>query len=369
MSTPNTPKLDLLRIQDTWQFGDEAFNRFIDDADNKLVGVSHLSSKVHWQLWESGHAYVTNDVVRWENMKTHQYAKCISSGNSSSTMPTNNVTGSIVTDGGVTWQVVSLSETDAYSGTIKIWLSGQYYTRGDAVRYGSSLYRCTVSHEADSWTNDYMYWQEIFASIRLWQNNIYYFENDSVIYNNLIYKCNTAHVSAATFTPSEESNWDLVADTGGAKEWQTEVEYRQDQLVTYKGILYKSNNKHTSAADFETDIANWNMVFTSISQWQTDTYYPLNIIIYYNNTLYRCINAHTSGLTTIYDDGSYWTLFHNIISTWAADTYYFAGQIVTYNNALYRCNLAHTSSSTFDITKWDLLLNVATTAQVNALFI
>ena len=43
-SGTNTPILDLLRIQESWQFGDEAFNKFIDDADAKLVGIAHCST-------------------------------------------------------------------------------------------------------------------------------------------------------------------------------------------------------------------------------------------------------------------------------------------------------------------------------------
>lgn len=73
----STPKLDLLRIQETWQFGDAAFNRFIDDADNKLVGVAHLQSPMHWTEWTEKTQYYRDDVVRYPNLKSHQYARCL----------------------------------------------------------------------------------------------------------------------------------------------------------------------------------------------------------------------------------------------------------------------------------------------------
>lgn len=352
----STPKLDLLRIQPTWQFGDEAFNRFIDDADNKLVGIEHVSSKLHWDLWKKETAYEVNDVIRWENMKSHQYARCVTAGTSSTTMPGNNVTGSVVTDGTVGWQICSLTEADAYNGTIKIWLSGQRYYRGDAVRYGTALYRCNVEHVATNWTADNLKWQEIYASIRMWDKTTYYFENDTVIYNNLIYQCITAHVSGNTFDATEEEKWILVADTGGAKEWQTAKVYQKDQLVTYNGTLYRAKDKHTSTTDFATDTAHWDIVYASLPSWGTEVYYPVKTVVYYNNKTYKCLTAHTSGNTTLYDDGANWQILDNTIEEWATNIYYYSGQFVLKENVLYKCNTNHKASNfTTDIAKWDLV--------------
>lgn len=372
----NTPKLNLLRIQEDWQFGDEAFNRFIDDADGKLVGISHISSRLHWDLWKKETAYAVNDVVRWENMKSHQYARCVTAGTSSATMPGNNVTGSVVTDGTVEWQICSLTEADAYNGTIKIWLSGQRYYRGDAVRYGTALYRCNVEHVATNWTADNIKWQEMYASIRMWNKTTYYFENDTVIYNNLIYQCITAHVSENTFDSTEEGKWILVADTGGAKEWQTDKVYQKDQLVTYNGIIYKAKDKHTSTTDFATDTAHWDIVYASLPSWGTEVYYPAKTVVYYNNKTYKCLTAHTSGNTTLYDDGAKWQILDNTIEEWATNTYYYSGQLVLKENVLYKCNTNHKASNfATDIAKWDLVYaNIQTWAtdtyyKVNSLVI
>ena len=352
----NTPKLNLLRIQEDWQFGDEAFNRFIDDADDKLVGISHISSRLHWDLWKKETAYAVNDVVRWENMKSHQYARCVTAGTSSNIEPIIDITGSVVTDGTVEWQVCSLTEADDYNGTIKIWLSGQRYYRGDAVRYGTALYRCNVEHVATNWTADNGKWQEMYASIRMWSKTTYYFENDTVIYNNLIYQCITAHVSENTFDATEEEKWILVADTGGAKEWQTDKIYQKDQLVTYNGAIYKAKDKHTSTTDFATDTSHWDIVYASLPSWVTGVYYPAKTVVYYNNKTYKCLTAHTSGNTTLYDDGANWQILDNTIEEWATNIYYYSGQLVLKENVLYKCNTSHKASNfTTDIEKWDLL--------------
>lgn len=341
----NTPKLDLLRIQETWQFADEAFNRFIDDADNKLVGVDHLDSPKHWSDWKENTAYVKDDVVRITNTKSHQYYQCIVGGTSGATEPTNNVTGSVVTDGTVEWMVMSLSEAGLGGGTIQIWLSGWHYNRGDAVLYGTALYRCKIDHDSTDWNTDYIYWQEVFASIRLWQPNIYYFVDDTAIYDGLIYQCITAHKSDTTFSTTEEANWEIIGGAGGAKDWTSGVTYLEGQLVTVNGILYKSKLKHTSGTAFQSDIANWDIVYANIRDWQPGEYYPADTLIAYDDILYRCTTSHTA-TTNFYNDRANWKLFHNIIRKWQTDNYYETGQFVTYRDCLYRCNESHSTSST-----------------------
>ena len=120
-SGTNTPKLDLLRVQATWQFGDVAFNRVIDDMDNKLVGIAHLSSPMHWTEWKAETTYAKGDVVRYPSLKSHQYAVCLSVSGTTDTeanIPTNNITGSIITDGTIQWEISSSCKPNFYCTTI-----------------------------------------------------------------------------------------------------------------------------------------------------------------------------------------------------------------------------------------------------------
>jgi len=351
----STPKLDLLRIQQTWQFGDAAFNRFIDDADNKLVGVAHLQSPMHWTEWKETTVYYKDDVVRYPNLKSHQYARCLQDGISDveANMPENNVTGSIFTDGTTKWEVCSLTQVDADNGTIRIWLGGGvYYHRGDAVRYGDALYRAKIDHESSTTFDlDENKWQEIYASIRFWKPNIYYYLDDTAIYDDIIYKCIEEHKSVANFESDssaippvvgDEDKWEIIGGAGGAKDWQADTKYQYGQLVLVHGILYRCNTKHRSSNSFSTDIANWDLVDAHIHDWQTAQYYVSGTLVAYNNIIYKCLTSHSSS-ANFETDISNWILYHNHIVIWDRNKSYYQGQIILYENRLYKCNTTHVS--------------------------
>ena len=175
-----TPKLKIKLIDEKEYFADDAFNAVIKDADDKLVGISHLSSAMHWDEWTSKKAYNKNDIIRYKSLSGGQYAKCITSGISDKTEPTNNVTGSKVKDGSVEWVVLSLADLLFDSAKIDIWLSSESYSRGQLVMYDGCLYRCKTPHtSSSSFDLDYPKWTEIKASVRTWSPSVYYYENDT----------------------------------------------------------------------------------------------------------------------------------------------------------------------------------------------
>ena len=102
--------MGILKVNPDDQFADEAFNKTLDDLDNKVVGISHLASAMHWQGWKASTAYAVGDIIRYVVLKGGQYAKCTVAGTSGTTSPTNNVTGSTVTDGTVSWEICSLAD-------------------------------------------------------------------------------------------------------------------------------------------------------------------------------------------------------------------------------------------------------------------
>lgn len=358
----NTPILDLLRIQESWQFGDDAFNKFIDDADAKLVGIAHLRSAMHWTEWKPQTAYSKGDVVRWPNMKSHQYARCLVGGTSDieANMPTNNVTGSILIDDGVTWEVMSLTQAGIDGGTIRIWRGGIVYTRGDAVRYGDALYRAVLDHTSSmDFTTDALKWQEIYASIRFWKPNIYYYLDDTAIYDDIIYKCIRAHKSVASFetvgsVTGDEEDWEIIGGAGGAKDWTTNTKYQYGQLVLVNGILYRAKVTHTAGSTFEADIDKWEIVYSNIPIWTTGNYYLLNTLVSYNNLVYRCSTAHTAS-SEFNSDINNWILYNNSITTWATNSPYKAGQVVIHNNVLYKCLTDHESNNIFNASMFSAL--------------
>lgn len=353
----NTSKLNLLLVDANWQFADDAFNRVIKDADDKLVGIVHLQGAAHWSEWKASTTYAVGDVVRWVNMKSDQYAKCVTAGVSGSVSPTNNVVGSIVTDNAVEWKVCSLS-AEGSSISITIWLSGTNYSKGDFVIYGTSLYRCRVPHTSSTWVTDYINWTEVFSSVRMWQPSIYYFINDTVMYNRMLWQCLQAHTSNTSFSAVEEAKWVCITPKG-IEDWETSTNYAVDDIVIYNNVLYRCIVTHTSdSSDFMNDRAtNWKLFHTpnaTINSWAAGNYYENGQMVYYENRLYKCISSHMS--TSFVADSNKWQVEYSNIKNWLTGVYYSVGTTVLYDNRPYRCVSAHTSS-TFDNdeTSWEII--------------
>lgn len=358
-----TVKLNIKRIQEEEDFIDDSFNAVIDDIDNKVVGISHLTSGAHWNIWEANTAYAVGDVIRWPAMKSHQYAKCIQAGNTDSVRPTVNVTGSEVTNGTTKWKIVSLTSTsDVNGGAIQIWQGGgSLYERGDAVLYASSLYRCKVaSHKSsNNFEDDKDNWQEVYASVRPWEDNKFYYENDVVIVGLFLYKCSEDHTSANDFDlPVEKGKWRMVGDVSKVREWEVDTYYMENQLVTIGGILYRSLYTHISDSDSVNNDADfWEPLFASISSWMSNYYYSAGSVVLANNILYRCIEPHVSS-SIFSSDYDKWELLHVLpanVYDWDIDTTYTVNQVVKYDGNLYRVISNHISAVDFDPTKFELL--------------
>ena len=348
-----TPKLKIKLIDEKEYFADDAFNAVIKDADDKLVGISHLSSAMHWDEWTSKKAYNKNDIIRYKSLSGGQYAKCITSGISDKAEPTNNVTGSKVKDGAVEWVVLSLADLLFDSAKIDIWLSSESYSRGQVVVYNNCLYRCKTPHTSSSTFDlDALKWQEIRASFGMWKPMTYYFTDDIVVEDNLIYLCITAHVSESTFNSTEETYWEVIGGAGGISVWQDNKSYNEGQLVSYNNILYKANIKHTSSTSFSADIANWDIVNAGLNDWATSVYYPAGMIVIANNKLYQCITAHTSTKFTA-DEANWQEIsgYRIVIDDWKATTDYIVGDLCAHDKKIYRCTVKHTSGAKFDSTE------------------
>lgn len=364
----NTPILELKLIQPTDYFADEAFNAVIQDADNKLVGVAHLESPVHWTEWEANTTYAVYDVVRYPALKSHQYAQCIATGNTGTTAPVNNVTGSVITDGTVTWVVKSFSEKGNYSGTIQVWTSDTYYERGDAVRYGNALYRCGLQHtSSNQFSLDSAYWQEISATIRQWLGSIYYYVNDIVVHNNYIYKCIRAHTSEPKFSGVEEPNWVLIGNIGGISEWEENRDYLVNEAVLKDDRLYRCKTRHIST-DFYSELSNWDCIYANIPLWIPNRHYMVGTVVEYNSKLYRCNQEHDSTADFMTDYVTYWNLYHETVEPWEEAVYYEENRIVLYLDCLYRCSIAHTSTTVFEPKKWVLVYANIEPWQDNAVY-
>lgn len=344
----NTANLNLKLIQPTDKFADDTFNSVIEDIDNKVVGIGHLTSGAHFEVWVKATSYQKGDIVRTPYLKSNQYLECLIGGMSGSSCPTDNVQGTRITDNDVTWIIKALGVVD--TSTISIWSSNWDYARGHMVMYNNCLYRCKTPHISDvSFDLDALKWQEVKTSVRIWSPSVYYYENDTALVDGSLYLCITAHVSESTFNSTEEACWEVIGGAGGISVWQDNKSYNEGQLVSYNNILYKANSKHTSTASFSADMANWDIVNAGLNSWATSVYYPAGMIVIANNKIYQCNSAHTS--TTFTADMANWqeiSGYRIVIDDWKANTGYVVGDLCANDKKIYRCTIKHTSGTLFD---------------------
>lgn len=284
-----TRKLDLLRINSEWMFAEESFNRFIDDADDKLVGISHVQDKSHWTLWKKNTNYTVGDIVRYPNLRSSQYAYCTVAGQTDTVEPSNNVTGSIFASGTAKFQVLDIATGTSQDGLIATWLSGAYYKRGDVVYYGDAIYRCTRPHDATTFEDNKDNWQEVFASIRNWKKKTFYNVGDSVLVDFVAYKCKKAHTSGDTF---DDTNWERINDVGA--DFVPDRQYYTGDIVKYAGNLYRA--KRNSKRAF--DLSDWDKITDVIKFWDDNRNEPYvnGDTAVVHNTLVSVENIGTSDL-------------------------------------------------------------------------
>ena len=260
-----TRKLKLLRINENWQFSDDSFNKFIDDADDMLVGKDHIQDASHWTLWKPNTNYTVGDIVRYKNLKSSQYAYCTVAGQTDTTEPTNNVTGSVITSGTAKFQVLDIATGTSQDGVISLWLSGTYYKRGDVVQYGDVLYKCTRPHDATTFEADKNNWQEIFASLRKWKKQTFYNVGDTILNDGVAYECKTAHTSENTF---KEEKWERLFEIG--VEFSPLKQYYRGDVIRYARNLYKA--KKDVKGNFQ--LADWEKVTDVIKFWDDNKNEP-----------------------------------------------------------------------------------------------
>lgn len=348
MATTKTTNLELRYIQPTDYFISDTFNKILDDIDSKVVGVAHLTSGAHWEVWKEKTDYVSGDIIRTPYLHSNQYLECLQSGKSGAIEPKVNVTGTEVVDGSAKWIVKVIGATD--EKTVSIWLAGENYLRGSLVLYNNKLFRCKVPHQSVKFDTDYPKWQEVYASISNWEANKYYAVGDTVIKDNLLYECITANTDI-TFT---EVNWKIVGSISIIEDWAQDTDYQENQVIRYRDKLYRANTKHTSGTAFND--SDWTEIYANIPEWKANEQYTVDSVVQKDNIMYICINSHVSSVFA--DDVANWTIFHKPIAnipSWTQDTYYEVGQVVEKGGIIYRCKTTN-SDTTFTEAKWEVLV-------------
>lgn len=347
-----TDKLKIKLIQPTDMFADDAFNNVIKDLDNKVVGIAHLTSGAHWEVWTKNTDYAKGDIVRTPYLKSNQYLECINAGKTGTDCPDDNTPGTMITDNTAKWVIRVLGAVD--ESTISIWLGGEEYGRGSLVLYNNKLYRCKVSHTATTFDVDASKWQEVFASLQEWRATFYYALNDTVLYNGKLFKCILANDDAVF----DSNKWLLINNLSIVHPYEQNTNYIEGQLATVNGKLYKSKTTHLSpTGNFTDDKINWENIYSDIVMWNKNVDYYVGDIVSFDDVMYICKIAHTSSSISFKLDKDNWNIYHtpsSFIKDWVANTVYESEQVVRYKKRIYRCKVKNDDSS-WNESNWELI--------------
>lgn len=247
--------------------------------------------------WVSSTVYYKDDIIR-HGGRTYI---CISGHTASASFTTDEATKWQKFTDGTEWQ--------------STWTSGTAYKVNDIVKYGGYLYVCNTSHTSETpggkLETDQAKW-DLFAEGFDWKNDwlvaTHYKVNDIVKYGGTLYLCTVAHTSSGSFNSDEDgleadaAKWDTFAQGQDWKtDWAPNTRYKKHDEVKYGGQLYIANQGHISGADaaegLEVDQTKWDYLHKGIeykSVHSATTRYKANDVVKYGGGLWICQVGHTS---------------------------------------------------------------------------
>ena len=323
--------------------------------------------RFNWKSsWSGGTDYVVDDMIEYNGftyvaLRTHTSADFY-----------NDLAGTDVTPARPKWK--KQSEGKSWKN---VWTVSTFYSIGNLVKYGASVYECTEAHTSsatfssatDGLIADINKWTLVAVSSADWKYNwtinTLYRINDLVRYNGKVYKCTAQHVSAATILlglEADQSKWTVLSDSDTWRgTWAIGTRYKVNDIARYGGIVYKCVIGHTSADNItlglEEDQSKWEIQSEGIEYvtktdsesgeisgaWQADYRYKKNDVVKRGGNLVKAVSGHTSGtgdaaFKTDFDAGRWATYlpgteYENV---WSENIYYQPGDLVLYGGYIYK---------------------------------
>ena len=202
--------------------------------------------------------------------------------------------------------------------------------------------------------------------------SVAYNRDDVVYHNGSAWVCIRQHTSdvfnnAQIYTAAGDTNpspaWIKMAE--GRKflgEWTTGTRYDLGTLIYSGGNVYLCLVSHVAAANFNSDLANWEIFATGSNfrnTWLPSTRYRVGDAIRYNGYTYQCVLEHTSstvsqgvivGNNDIVDDSTAetWEVKvenYSYVGNYVVSTQYRINDLVRYGGSVLKCITEHTSSA------------------------
>ena len=260
------------------------------------------------------------------------------------------------------------------------WDIDTFYNRDAIVTYEGKLYVALEPHTSGSTQPTFYdalnnqtsgapnpYWEVVIDSRKWsedWQSATYYSLGNIVRYGGSLYICTEQHLSALVI---DEDKFDLFATSNGNWDntWAVNIAYGVGDIVRYGGILYRCIDNHVSAATeslgLEDDQSSWTEFFVGVEfkgNWNSSNFrYKKNDLVKYGADIWIAESGHNSSLSFDQTKWDLWAPGQDYTDTWSSSITYQIGDVITYGGYTYNSLVANNQGNipSADIVSWELL--------------
>jgi len=275
--------------------------------------------------WTGSTVYGPGAIVKYNGINY----KCLNNHLSGATLEANNDDWEVFTEG------------KQYRGD---WSTSTEYRKNDLVKYGSTIFRCTETHTANTPDLDLTKFVLEFPGTEAngeWAEDTYYQQGDVVRYGGYVYY---AIENNYNVRPDREPNWIILAKTAHfAGDWSIDGSYKTGDVVLRGGYLYlaKQDINVADANDGSTldylDESNWEILTSGQNwrgAWNTGIYYSLGDIVVHLGSTYSCNFEHDSlSNNRPGDNGSGYEYWDLLIQAGQPGALHDKGDLITYGLA------------------------------------
>jgi len=261
------------------------------------------------------------------------------------------------------------------------WQGDTRYGIGDVIKYNGIVYRCIQGHRSDnvnfSLVPDLDKWEILFENIQYrgnWQSQTVYRVNDLVKFGGTVWRCKKEHESALDSSVYFDIEEHWLLEFPGFKfqaigedstvlsgDWNTDVTYKQGDVVRHGGYLYYSLTVNQGSVpggsniyqqEDREDPIDWEILVRGTNfrgVWNSSLSYKTGDVVHRGGNLYvALLDTTADGSSLDYLDSTNWELLvegHNFRGNWDQNVFYVVGDIVKFVGNTYRANYSHYSSS------------------------
>ena len=256
------------------------------------------------------------------------------------------------------------------------WAVGTFYNRDAVVQHEGKSYVCLVAHTSADFDNELAFVTPSGASTPYWVKMLdgtswrgqytpgtFYTVGNLVIDGGTVFQCTVSHTASAVLNPV---NWTIgVTATNYQGPWSISTSYGIGDQVKYGGIVYQCILGHVSASTtslgLEADQAKWSIAFSGIDykgDWTGTTSYKLNDLVKESGSLWIATASHISSSTFSPTNWSLWVPGQEYRNVWSPTEVYELGDVVKYGGYSYVSNTSSNLNNTPSVSasvNWTLL--------------